>query len=78
MSRPAAEVLRDALELPVDARAALIDSLLDSLDTEVDPDSEKLWEAEILRRAREIDEGSETLVPWSELRAQLARGSDDR
>ncbi len=78
MSRPAAEVLRDALELPVDARAALIDSLLDSLDTEVDPDSEKLWEAEILRRAREIDEGSVTLVPWSELRAQLARGSDDR
>jgi putative addiction module component (TIGR02574 family) len=72
MSCPAAEVLRDALDLPVDARAALIDSLLDSLDSEVDADAEKLWQAEILRRAREIDEGSVTLVPWSELRAQRA------
>jgi putative addiction module component (TIGR02574 family) len=78
MSRPAAEVLKDALELPLDARAALIDSLLDSLDSEVDPDAEDLWQAEILRRAREIDEGSVTLVPWSELRAQLTRGSHDK
>jgi hypothetical protein len=31
----------------LDARAALVDS-----------DDEKLWQTEILRRAREIDEGS--------------------
>ena len=66
------------MELPAEARAALIDSLLDSLDAGVDPDAEHLWEAEILRRAREIDKGSVTLVPWSELRTQLARGSGDR
>jgi putative addiction module component (TIGR02574 family) len=45
-----------------------IDSLLDSLDTVV---GEKLWQAEILRRAREIDEGPVQIVPWSELRSQL-------
>jgi putative addiction module component (TIGR02574 family) len=78
MSRHAAEVLKDALELPIAARAALIDSLLDSLDSDVDPDAENLWQAEILRRAREIDQGSVTLVPWSELRTQLTRGSGDR
>ena len=78
MSRRPAEVPRDTLELPLDARAALIDCLLDSLDAEVDPDAEKLWEGEILRRTREIDDGSVTLIPWSELRAQLACGSDDR
>ena len=71
MGRAADEVLKDALELPVEARAALVDSLLDSLDTAVDPDAEKLWQAEILRRASEIDEGSVQLVPWSELRSQL-------
>jgi Putative addiction module component len=71
MSRAADEVLRDA-------RAALIDSLLDSLDTNVDPDAERLRETEILRRAREIDEGSVQLVPWSELGSQLDRGPDDR
>ena len=78
MSRAADEVLRDALELPVEPRAALVDSLLDSLDMAVDPDAEKLWQAEILRRAREINEGSVQLVPWSELRSQLARETDDR
>ena len=78
MGRSADEVLKDALELPVEARAALVDSLLDSLDTAVDPDAEKLWQAEILRRAREIDEGSVQLVPWSELRSQLTREADER
>jgi hypothetical protein len=48
-------------------------SLLDSLDTEADPDAETLGDAEVLSRAREIDEGLVTLVPWSELRAQLTR-----
>ena len=56
MKRAADKVLKDALELPVDARAALVDSLLDSLDTAVDPDAEALWQVEILRRTREIDE----------------------
>ena len=78
MGRAADEVLKDALELPLEARAALVDSLLDSLDGAVDPDAEKLWQTEILRRAREIDEGSVQLVPWSELRSQLARETDER
>jgi hypothetical protein len=46
-------------------------SLLDPLDAGVDPGAEKLWQAEILRRAREIDGGSVQLVPWSKLRSQL-------
>jgi len=78
MKRAAEEVLRDALELPVEARAALVDSLLDSLDNTVDPDAEQLWQTEILRRIREIDEGSVQLVPWSELRSRLIRGTDDK
>jgi putative addiction module component (TIGR02574 family) len=78
MKRAAEDVLKDALELPLEARAALVDSLLDSLDTAVDPDAEALWQAEILRRAREIDEGSVQLVPWSELRSRLIRRTDDR
>ena len=71
MGRAPDEVLKGALESPVEARAALVDSLLDSLDTE------KLWRSEILRRAREIDEGSVQLFLWSELRSQLTRETDD-
>jgi len=55
-----------------------VDSLLHSLDTEVDPDAEKLWQAEILRRAHEIDEGPVQFIPWSELGSQLTRETDDR
>ena len=40
MSRDAAEVLKDALALPAEARPALIGPLVDSLDTEVDEDAE--------------------------------------
>ena len=41
MKRDAAEILKDALALPTEARAALAGSLLDSLDTEVDEDAAK-------------------------------------
>jgi putative addiction module component (TIGR02574 family) len=71
MSRDAVEILREAMSLPVDARAALIDSLLDSLDSTVDPVSEEVWEKEILRRARELDSDTLKTVPWVELRSRL-------
>jgi len=41
----------------------------------VDQDAEQLWQTEILRRAREIDEGLVQLVPWSELRSRLIKTS---
>jgi putative addiction module component (TIGR02574 family) len=71
MNRSAAEILREALSLPMDARAALINSLLDSLDSTVDPHSEELWEQEILKRTKELDSGSVKTVPWLELRSHL-------
>ena len=36
MKRSVAEILRDALALPIEARAVLAGSLLESLDIEVD------------------------------------------
>jgi putative addiction module component (TIGR02574 family) len=71
MPRDAAQLLKDALELPLEARAALIGSLLDSLDTEVDQDAEEAWREEIRRRLTEIDSGAAKLVPWDEARRRL-------
>jgi len=65
------EVLREALKLPAEARAALAGSLLDSLDDAIDDDVEKAWEIEIARRIKEIDEGRAELVPWSEARRRI-------
>ena len=73
MKRDAADLLRETLELPPEARASLAGSLLDSLDDEVDDGVEAAWEAEIARRIREIDEGTVKWVPWAEVRRRLTR-----
>ena len=44
-------------------------------DDPPDTDVEQLWEIEIVRRTREIDEGLVQLVPWSELRSRLMMNS---
>jgi hypothetical protein len=48
MKQDAANILREALKLPPEARAALAGTLLDSLDDMVDEDAEAAWQAEIL------------------------------
>jgi putative addiction module component (TIGR02574 family) len=65
------KLLRDALALPPEGRAALASSLIDSLDETVEPDAEKAWAAEIRRRISEIDEGRVHLVPWTEARQAI-------
>ena len=66
------DILRQALKLPPEARAALAGSLLDSLPEPLDSDAESAWEAEIASRVREIDEGKVTLIPWAEARVKIA------
>jgi putative addiction module component (TIGR02574 family) len=72
MKENIAEILKQALQLPPEARAALAGSLLDSVDEPLDLDAESAWEAEIAARIREIDEGKVTLIPWAEARARIA------
>ena len=71
MSRDTAEILKQALTLPPEARAALADSLLESLDEEVDPDAEAAWQAEIHRRVTQLDSRIVPSIPWSEVRSRL-------
>jgi putative addiction module component (TIGR02574 family) len=72
MKRDAADILRDALELPLEARAALAGSLIDSLDQTVDEDAESAWQREIAARLKELDEGKVKIVPWVEARRRIA------
>ena len=65
------KLLRDVLSLPPEARAALAAQLIDSLDTEVDPDSEAAWGREIAKRVEDVRSGQVKLVPWSEARARI-------
>ncbi|MFZ0589949.1 MAG: addiction module protein [Bryobacteraceae bacterium] len=71
MERDAAELLRSALALPPEVRAALVDSLISSLDQQVDAASEEAWGEEIFRRLEQIDNGAVQLVPWEDARRRL-------
>ena len=72
MMRSADEILKDALELPAEARAAIAGTLLGSLDESADEDAEALWSVEVARRIAEIDAGRVRLVPWTEAREHLS------
>jgi putative addiction module component (TIGR02574 family) len=71
MARDAAEILREALNLPPEGRAALAGSLLESFEEECDSDAEERWREEVSRRVREIDSGAAHLIPWDEARRRL-------
>ena len=63
--------MRDALLLSVEARAALVDSLKENLDVEVDDGVEDAWREEIHRRLQQIDSGTVRMIPWDEARRRL-------
>ena len=72
MKQNIAGILKEALKLPSEARAALAGTLLDSLDESLDKDAESAWDAEIAMRLREIDEGNVQLISWAEARTKIA------
>ena len=71
MKQNIADILKEALKLPPEARAALAGTLLDSLEDTVDQGAETAWEAEIVMRLKEIGEGKVNMVPWAEARARI-------
>ena len=77
MSHDTAEILKEVLALPPEARAALADSLLESLDTQVDEDAEAAWRIEIQRRVAELDSSAASPVPWAEVRSRLMAALDN-
>jgi putative addiction module component (TIGR02574 family) len=72
MKQDVTDLLKKALELPPEARAALASSLLDSLDDQVDPAAEEEWKLEIARRISDLDSGKVTPVSWTEARRQVS------
>ncbi len=77
MKSRADELLIEALRLPVEARAALAGSLIDSLDESVDEDAEAAWAHEIDRRVQELDRGAVRTIPWSEARQIILKSVHD-
>ena len=72
MTHETSEILKKALALPPEARAALASSLLESLDETVDESAEEQWNLEIARRIEELDAGKVKPIPWAEARRRVA------
>jgi putative addiction module component (TIGR02574 family) len=65
-----AELLKRALALPVDERAALANTLLDSLETP-HHSVEEAWDKEVARRMADLKAGRSVTVPWEQLHREL-------
>lgn len=72
MNQEVFELLKKALALPPEARAALAGSLLESLDDTLDTSAEEEWNHEIARRIMELDSGKVKPIPWAEARRQIS------
>jgi putative addiction module component (TIGR02574 family) len=67
------DLFKQASDLPDRDRATLAGILLESLETEVDPDVEAAWKEEIERRLADLDAGRVQSIPWEEVKARLIR-----
>jgi putative addiction module component (TIGR02574 family) len=66
------EIEAEALSLPSEERASLAHRLLLSLEEVSDPEFERLWVEESLRRVAELDAGRSSTIPADEV-AKKAR-----
>jgi len=77
MSPEVSDLLKRALSLPVDERAALANTLLDSLE-QMDESVQDAWDKEVARRVKDLEAGKAVTVPWEELRRKLLAIADER
>jgi putative addiction module component (TIGR02574 family) len=60
-------VVKEAMELSSEDKLVLAGILMESADSQIDPDAESAWNTEILERIRAIDEGREKGIPYEEV-----------
>jgi len=73
MSPETEDVIKQALQLPREARALIAEKLLESLDFEEPFEVSSEWKEEIARRCREIDEGTVELIPGEDVLKEAAK-----
>lgn len=71
MSKTVKELYDEASTLDEKQRADLAGLLLESLDSERDPDVEQAWAAEIESRITQIDNGEVDLIPWEDVKREM-------
>jgi putative addiction module component (TIGR02574 family) len=70
MSPEITDLLKRALALSTDERAALANTLLDSLETGSES-VEEAWDKEVARRMSDLKAGKAVTVPWQQLHREF-------
>jgi putative addiction module component (TIGR02574 family) len=79
MSPEVSDLLKRARALPVDERAALAHTLLDTLvSTNESVSVHEAWDAEVARRIEDLKAGRAVTVPWEELHRELLAMVNER
>ncbi len=77
MLTPAEKIVKEAMILPVEARAQLAHKLIKSLDGSVDENTEDEWMAEIDRRCKEVETGAVVCKPTEEVLNNIRKKLQD-
>lgn len=64
------DILKRALALPVEERAALANTLLESIG-DSDESAQQAWDEEVARRIEDLKVGKAVTVPWEQLHREL-------
>jgi putative addiction module component (TIGR02574 family) len=73
MTRPAKEIVNDAIKLTERDRLRIVEELLASLEPDNDDDVDAAWAAEIEKRSREVKQGMVRPIPWTVVKAQARK-----
>ncbi len=77
MSPEISDLLKRALALSVEERAALANTLLDSLEV-TNESVQEAWDEEVARRIEDLKTGKAVTVPWEQLHRELLAMVNER
>ncbi len=76
MNTQSEHLLQSALALPESDRAEIAASLIRSLESETDANSDEAWADEIKRRIESIDSEQVKLIPWDDVLSEMRERTD--
>lgn len=73
MPRKVSEIVEEARQLPYGERTELIEQLIADSAKTLDPEIEKAWGDEAIRRLKEIEKDKSVLIPGDQVAAQIRK-----
>ena len=71
--RKISEIVEEARQMPYGERAELIEQLIADTAKDLDPEIEKAWGDEAMRRLKEIEKDKSVLIPGDEAMARVRK-----